>query len=259
VPIAAIVLLVSYVSSHMRHAEGSDALSAQAISQRVQPVGESKVKDVTDVATLDSGEKVFNGVCISCHGSGMLGAPKFGDSAAWGPRIAQGYDTLLHSALNGKGSMPKQAGGDYADLEIARAVAYMANQAGAKFPEPKLAAQPAAAAASEPATAVAAAAAPAPASAGTVVPETTAQAPQPAAAAVPALYTQTCAVCHGAGIAGAPKVGDKAAWAPRLAQGVDGLTASAIKGKGAMPPKGGANASDADIKAVVTYMVSQAK
>ena len=84
----------------------------------------------------------------------------------------------------------------------------------------------------------------------------------PAAAkadAVPALYTQACAVCHAAGVANAPKLGDKAAWAPRLAAGVDGLTASAIKGKGAMPPKGGSAASDADIKAVVAYMVGAAK
>jgi cytochrome c5 len=60
-------------------------------------------------------------------------------------------------------------------------------------------------------------------------------------------------------VAGAPKLGDKAAWAPRVAQGVDGLTASAIKGKGAMPPRGGSAGSDAEIKAVVTYMVSNAK
>ena len=80
-----------------------------------------------------------------------------------------------------------------------------------------------------------------------------------AGAAAPALYTQTCATCHGTGVAGAPKLGDKAAWAPRVSQGVDALTASAIKGKGAMPPKGGSSASDAEIKQVVAYMVSQAK
>jgi cytochrome c5 len=62
-----------------------------------------------------------------------------------------------------------------------------------------------------------------------------------------------------AGVAGAPKLGDKAAWAPRLALGIDGLTASVIKGKNAMPPKGGSNASEAEIKAVVTYMVSSVK
>ena len=84
----------------------------------------------------------------------------------------------------------------------------------------------------------------------------------PAAAkadAAPALYAQACAVCHASGVANAPKLGDKVAWAPRLAGGVDGLTASAIKGKGAMPPKGGAAASDADIKAVVAYMVASVK
>jgi cytochrome c5 len=75
-----------------------------------------------------------------------------------------------------------------------------------------------------------------------------------------ALYKQSCAVCHVAGIAGAPKAGDKAAWAPRIAQGVPVLVASVIKGKNAMPPRGGAaTASDADIRAAVEYMVSQAK
>ena len=66
-------------------------------------------------------------------------------------------------------------------------------------------------------------------------------------------------VCHAAGVAGAPKFGDKAAWGPRLGAGVDGLTASAIKGKGAMPPKGGTTASDAEIKAAVEYMTAAVK
>ena len=65
--------------------------------------------------------------------------------------------------------------------------------------------------------------------------------------------------CHAAGVAGAPKLGDKAAWAPRIQTGTDALYASAIKGKGAMPPKGGSAASDADIHAAVDYMVSAAK
>jgi cytochrome c5 len=88
-----------------------------------------------------------------------------------------------------------------------------------------------------------------------------AAAPAAAAAggAVPALYTQACSVCHAAGVANAPKLGDKAAWAPRLATGIDGLTASVIKGKGAMPPRGGSAGSDADIKSVVTYMVGTVK
>jgi cytochrome c5 len=61
-------------------------------------------------------------------------------------------------------------------------------------------------------------------------------------------------------VAGAPKAGDKAAWAPRIATGIDAMTASVIKGKGAMPPRGGAgNASDADIKAAVEYLATLAK
>jgi cytochrome c5 len=82
-----------------------------------------------------------------------------------------------------------------------------------------------------------------------------------AGGAVPALYTQVCQACHMAGVAGAPKLGDKAAWAPRIAEAknIDGLVAVAIKGKGAMPPKGGSTASDADLKTVVTYMVNSVK
>jgi cytochrome c5 len=83
--------------------------------------------------------------------------------------------------------------------------------------------------------------------------------PATVAGTAPPIYAQLCATCHAAGIAGAPKVGDKASWAPRLAQGIDALTANAIKGKGAMPPRGGSTASDAEIKAVVTYMVNASK
>ena len=77
-----------------------------------------------------------------------------------------------------------------------------------------------------------------------------------AAADGKALYDKTCSGCHNNM---APKLGDKAAWAPRIKQGADALTASAIKGKGAMPPKGGSSLPDADIKAAVEYMIGQAK
>ena len=74
------------------------------------------------------------------------------------------------------------------------------------------------------------------------------------------LYKQTCQMCHGAGVAGAPKLGDKTAWAPRLSAGIDALYANAAKGKGAMPPRGGAaQASDADLRAAVEYMATAAK
>ena len=74
------------------------------------------------------------------------------------------------------------------------------------------------------------------------------------------VYRQSCAVCHATGVAGAPKTGDKAAWAPRLARGMDALYTSAINGKGAMPAKGGnPSLSDADVKASVDYMAAQSR
>jgi cytochrome c5 len=73
-------------------------------------------------------------------------------------------------------------------------------------------------------------------------------------------YDTVCAMCHAAGVAGAPKTGDRAAWKPRIGQGKDALYTSALKGKNLMPPKGGAaSLPDADIKAAVDYLVSQAK
>jgi cytochrome c5 len=267
VPIIAIILLVSFVAAEKQSAAGSDAHSAKATAERIRPVGTVEVKDVSDPSALKSGDQVYTAVCAACHATGTLNAPKFGDAAAWGPRLSQGFDKLLTAALKGKGAMPAQGGGDYTDLEIARAVAHMGNHSGGKFEEPKA---PAAAAgtttAATPAapattTAAAAAATPAPAAAPAAATGTTAAAPQAAAAtgAAPALYTQACSACHVAGVAGAPKLGDKAAWAPRISQGVDALTATVMKGKGAMPPKGGSTASEAEIKTAVTYMVNASK
>lgn len=266
VPIVTIILLVNYVTSQDRTGAGSESHGEEATAARIRPVAEVKVSDPNDFKAAKSGEDVFKAQCSSCHTTGMLGAPKFGDAGAWGPRLGQGLDGLLHSALKGKGQMPGQGGGDFSDFEIKRAVVYMANAGGGKFAEPAAPAAGASApAAAEPAAPAAPAAsaevvAAAPAPAPAPAPEAKAEPAAAAAGAEPALYKQICFTCHAAGVAGAPKVGDKAAWAPRIAQGIDGLTASAIKGKGAMPPKGGAmSASDADIKAVVTYMVNSSK
>jgi cytochrome c5 len=256
VPIFGIVLLVMYVTTADRPAAGSDALTPQATAARIQPVGRVEVKDPNDIAAAKTGEQVFAGQCTTCHTPGLLGAPKFGDTAAWTPRIQTGFDALLHSALTGKGSMPAQGGGDFSDFEIARAVTYMADKGGASFPEPTAPPAPASGAAL-------ASAAPAPAvavpNAAALIAAANAGATKTDANAPPPLFAQICTACHTAGVAGAPKLGDKTAWAPRIAQGIDALTASAIKGKGAMPPKGGSTASDTDIKAVVTYMVNAAK
>lgn len=97
-----------------------------------------------------------------------------------------------------------------------------------------------------------------------VVGEEGAAATADAAAAAPRsgdeVFNSTCMACHATGAAGAPKVGDKAAWAPRIAQGMDTLLQNAINGIRAMPPRGTcANCSDDDLKAAVTYMVEQSQ
>jgi cytochrome c5 len=138
VPILVIVLLVIQVTVDSRPAAGSDALGPEATAKRIEPVGMVLIKDPTDMATMKTGDQVYAAQCIACHASGAAGAPKLGDLAAWAQRISQGYEVLLTSALKGKGAMGAQGGGDYSDLEIGRAVVYMTNQSGAKFPEPAL-------------------------------------------------------------------------------------------------------------------------
>ncbi len=258
IPIFAIIGLVYYVASDKRPAAGAGDMEA-AVTQRIQKVGVVDIRDAN--RPLKAGAEVYAAQCAACHTAGVAGAPKFADAGAWAPRIKTGYEALLTSALKGKGAMGPQGGGDFEDAEIGRAVAHMANAAGAKFAEPQRAAT---AAAAPDSAAPAAAAAPsadvmAAVAAANKTAAAPAAAPATAAGAVPALYTQACAACHVAGVANAPKLGDKAAWGPRLALGVDGLTASVIKGKGAMPPRGGSTGSDADIKAVVQYMVSTVK
>ncbi|MDA8456682.1 c-type cytochrome [Acidovorax sp. GBBC 3334] len=269
VPIFAIIGLVVYVTSGNKPAQGTGN-PERALAERIQKVGMVEVRDAN--RPLRPGEEVFKGQCAACHATGAAGAPKLGDAAAWGPRIQTGFEALVHSALAGKGAMAPQGGGDFNDTEIARGVAYMANAAGAKFPEP---AAPAAGGASAPAEAQAGAASGAPAPAAPAVTAAAQAAPAPAAApatatatapavavaagAGEALYKQACQVCHAAGVAGAPKFGDKASWAERLKDGIDGMTRIAIAGKGAMPPRGGTQASDAEIRAAVEYMANAVK
>lgn len=252
-PVFVIIGLVYYVTSDTKPAAG--AVDPElATAMRIQKVGSVELRDAN--RPLATGEAVYTAQCSACHAAGLAGAPKFGDAAAWGPRIATGYEALLNSALKGKNAMGAQGGGAFSDIEIGRAVVHLANAAGGKFAEPQApaAADAAAAPAAEAAPAAAPAAAEAPAAAAPV-----AAAAVPAAGAGEALYKQACAVCHAAGVAGAPKFGDKASWSARVGLGLDGLTASAIQGKNAMPPKGGSTASDADIKAAVEYMLAAVK
>ena len=260
VPIFAIIGLVYYVTSANKPAAGA-VDTEKALAQRIQKIGAVEIRDANRV--LKTGEEVYKAQCVACHAAGAAGAPKFGDTGAWAPRIKTGFEALWNSALKGKGAMGAQGGGDFEDLEIGRAVVYMTAAAGGKFAEP---AAPAAAApvadAASPAAAPAPAAAVVAALAAANTPAATPAAAVKVAASAgagEALYKQACVACHAAGVAGSPKFGDKAAWAPRIKTGLDMLTASVIKGKGAMPPKGGSAGSDADIRAAVEYMVNAAK
>ncbi|BAL93499.1 c-type cytochrome [Rubrivivax gelatinosus] len=137
VPITLLLLIAGYFGAQPRMGAGSDAFDEQAVAARLQPVGRVALADApAGGGAPRSGEQVYQAVCSACHAAGTLGAPKFGDHAAWAPRIAQGFDTLWHSALKGKNAMPPQGGGATSDYEIARAVVHMANAGGAKFAEP---------------------------------------------------------------------------------------------------------------------------
>jgi cytochrome c5 len=181
-----------------------------------------------------SGQQVAEAVCAKCHETGAGGAPKIGDRNAWIQRAKRGLDSVYASALKGHAGMPARGGmAELSDNEVKRAIEFMMNSG---------AAAPVAAAAIPPP--------PAPAAAGKIDGK--------------AVYDKACTACHTAGIAGAPKTGDKAAWAPRIAQGADVLHQHAIKGfqgkAGVMPPKGGNTAlSDDEVKAAVDWMVGQAK
>jgi len=146
VPIFAIIGLVYYVTTQNKPAAGSVNME-KSIAMRIQKVGAVEIRDAN--RELKSGEDVFKAQCTTCHTAGVAGAPKFGDAAAWGARIATGYPALLTSALKGKGAMGAQGGGDFEDMEIGRAVVYMANASGGKFEAPKA---PAAAASAPEAT-----------------------------------------------------------------------------------------------------------
>lgn len=247
VPICLIILLANWVSSGDKHGAGSDSYSDKAVAERIKPIASSEYKDASN-AVAKTGEQVYKEVCTGCHAAGAAGAPKFGDTAAWGPRLAAGLSALTASVIKGKGAMQARGGNpDLSDAEIQNAVVYMGNAGGAKFKE-TIAAAPVAAVAAAPVAGMAVAAV-----------AVAAAAPAAAVDGGKKLYEAACVACHGAGIAGSPKFGDKAAWAPRAKLGLDALTASAIKGKNAMPPKGGSQGTDAEIKQAVAYMLAAVK
>jgi cytochrome c5 len=184
-PLIAIALIIGLIA-HIQGTHGehdSLAYNDKATDARIKPVGDVVIVDANAVRVDKQGSEVFAEVCTACHTPGALGAPKFGDKAAWAPRIAKGYDTLIKHALGGFNQMPARGGNpDLSDLEVERAVAYMADDAGAKFVPPEPAAGAAAAA---PGAAAPAAAPGAPAAAAAPATAPAAATPPAAAPAAP--------------------------------------------------------------------------
>ncbi len=224
-------------------ASGPDPRMEAKILENIAPVenirvGGSAAQDAAPRGAR-SGSDVYAAACIACHATGAAGSPKTGDKAAWAPRAAQGMDTLMQHTLNGFNAMPpKGTCADCSEEELRNAVQYLLSEAGVEAKGGQASAAPAAAAA--PATAAA----------------------EPAAASGKGkeIYQASCFACHGTGAAGAPKLGDQAAWAPRIDKGMDTLMNHAINGFNAMPPKGTCMAcSDEDLKAAVEYMIAESK
>ena len=133
-PVILIIGLVNFVGSAPKTGTGV-GMQELAQAKRIQKVGSIEIRDAD--RPLRGGEEVYKGQCAACHATGVSGAPKFGEAAEWAPRLGQGFEALVHSALKGKGAMAPQGGGEFNDLEISRAVAIMANSGGANFPEPQ--------------------------------------------------------------------------------------------------------------------------
>jgi cytochrome c5 len=230
VPIIVIVLLAKLATSGRIYDKDSPAMSPEEVAKRIKPVAEVTLGAARPAGKLlKTGEEVYRSVCTACHATGIAKAPKFGDRRDWGPRLREGQKKLLQVALKGEGAMPSRGGAsDLSDIEVERALVYMANAAGAKFKEP---ASPAG-------------------ETQTVTGKVDGK----------KVYESTCIACHGAGVANAPKFGDKKAWEPHLHHGVGELYQTAMKGKGAMPPKGGnLTLSEAEVKAAVDYMLGAVK
>ena len=134
IPIALIVLVAQLVTG------GEKGLKDQrhrGTGTGSSPVGQVVIAAPSGPKGQLTGEQVFNQVCKNCHEAGVAGAPKFGDKAAWAKVIAQGSPTTVEHAIKGIRAMPAKGGNpDFEDVEVERAVVYMANKGGANWKEP---------------------------------------------------------------------------------------------------------------------------
>ena len=133
-PVIVIIMLAQFVISAASHDPAGQ--SPEAIATRIKPVASITVA-AAGPGGFREGEEIVKSACAVCHTTGAANAPKLGDKGAWAPRLAGGLNQLIQNAIKGKGGMPPKGGStDLSDFEIARAVVYLANQAGASFKEP---------------------------------------------------------------------------------------------------------------------------
>ena len=273
VPISLIVLLSQLVTGIFPAGKSDDEKN---LLLRIEPFGQLALAEVGPAPGSRTGEQVYQAVCKTCHEGGLAGAPKFADKTAWAAPIKQGFNVLTQHAINGlqqngKVMPPKGGNADLTDTEVARAVAFMANAAGAAFNAPAVPAAPAAVVASvastSPITTASAATPAAPAVAAAPVAAAVAAAPaggldQKSAEAM--MQKDGCAACHGINnkIVGPAYVdvaakyrGDKDALA-KLSQKVK-AGGSGVWGPIPMPPN--AQVSDADIKSLVSWILTLKK
>jgi cytochrome c5 len=277
IPIALVGLLSQLVTG--MKPPGSAEADSQMLS-RIKPFGEISMASASGPAGNLTGEQVFQSVCKTCHEPGIAGAPKVGDKAAWAPSIKKGYDTLVQHAINGfqeagKVMPPKGGNPDLAEVEVQRAVVYMANRSGASFKEPPAPSTTATAAASAPAPGAAPAAgtASAPAATAGVTPAAAATAPSaPAKAGAPLDLTSGqammakdgCAACHAIDkkIVG-PAYQDVAAKykgdAGALAKLTQKVKAGGVGVWGTVPMPPNSFVADDDIKSLVTWILTLKK
>lgn len=196
-----------------------------AIAHYLKTAKSTEPKISTAPVGADAGKKIYEAHCAVCHGTGAAGAPKFGDATAWSPRIKQGLPVLYQHALNGFNSMPpKGTCMSCSDDEIKSAVQYLTSQSQTGV-------------------------------AGTIAKVAP---PMPTLADGKRIYEANCSVCHAQGLAGAPKLGDKTAWAPRIKENIDVLFTHTLQGYKTMPARGNCkNCTNAEIEAAVVYMVQQ--
>jgi len=237
-----------------------DTILNAALQSRISPVGSVNTGEVEEAAApvqvaAQSPADLVAGNCAACHASGVAGAPKTDDAAAWEQRREAGLDALVASVINGKGAMPPRAGTSLDDDQLRAAVQHLAgfetDGAGAD---------------AEPATDAAATDTAAPETTPETTPETaTAETAEAGSAMVAGALTDKikstvdglCLGCHLAGVAGAPKIGDAKAWDERAEKGLAGMVSVVSSGKGAMPPRGGSDLTDDELGPAIEYLMSK--